>query len=58
MIINHIFTDADIEGVAEDYINLGDDKIEILIVSGTEAILIHKEDVIALARHFKLIPDV
>ena len=50
MLKNHKFKDQDIEGVTID----DDETIELLIDKGVEAIILSKDDALAMARHFGL----
>jgi hypothetical protein len=48
------FEDSDIEGVTYDEHNIKVNTVELLIKAGAEAVLLHKNDAIALAEHFGL----
>lgn len=55
MLKNLEFTDTDIEDVTICEHNLLVFNVELLIKPGTDAILLYKDDVEVLARHFGLI---
>jgi hypothetical protein len=52
MLKNYKFADNDIEGVLIGEHNIIAETVEVLIKKETEAVLIHKSDVIEMAKHF------
>jgi len=51
------FKDPDIEGVTFGKHNLNAGNVELLINTDCEAVLVYKDDVIAMAKHFGIIKE-